>query len=583
MKHQGQTTSDQISTRIGATIEGMTTPGDTSATFCFTLVDEWIRNGVQHAVVSPGSRSTPLAVALSARAEMSVHVFHDERSASFAALGIGLQSGHPAVLLCTSGTAAAHFHGAVAEADLSNVPMIVCTADRPPELLDVGAPQTINQSHLYGSKVRWFHDPGVPSTDARHTWRSLAARCVRLSTQSRPGPVHLNLPFREPLLGTPGELPPPRNTEWSQTFEGAALGDAQLDAVAGLLSGTRGIVVAGKGSTPALLSLARSLGWPVFADARSGMRIDDDNVILASDAIVRSAAFAHAHAPAVVLRVGEPPASKVVNQWLSHVWPRLVQLQKYNNVVDPDHQVSANVVGDVELIAQALASRVTSVDEAWLASWKRAERAAQQAITDWTRGNASEPSNARKITQAIPGHSNLVVSSSMPIRDIEWFGTITPNVNVFSNRGANGIDGVTSTAVGIALASRTPTFVYIGDVAVIHDANGLLGLAQRDVDVRVIVSNNDGGSIFSFLPQATQVDVGTFELLYGTPHGVSFESLAKAFGVAYHRVGGHDDLEQAMLTSGSRLIELVTDRNTNVSLHAALNEAVIAAVEAATA
>ena len=194
-------------------------------------MDEWILLGVKHAVIAPGSRSTPLAVQLARRPEISIHLFHDERSASFAALGVGEATGVPAVLLCTSGTAAAHFHGAVVEAHQANIPMIVCTADRPPELRDVGAPQTIDQTHLFGTAVRWFHDPGVSSDDASHTWRSLAARSFSLTCGSRPGPVHLNLPFREPLLGNASALPQARTAGWASVDIASAVSEEIVNSL----------------------------------------------------------------------------------------------------------------------------------------------------------------------------------------------------------------------------------------------------------------------------------------------------------------------------------------------------------------
>jgi 2-succinyl-5-enolpyruvyl-6-hydroxy-3-cyclohexene-1-carboxylate synthase len=512
-----------------------------------------------------------------------VHIFHDERSASFAALGIGLQSGSPAVLLCTSGTAATHFHGAVAEADLSNVPMIVCTADRPPELLDVGAPQTINQSHLYGSMVRWFHDPGVASHDAQHTWRSLAARSVRASLSERAGPVHLNLPFREPLLGEVGTLPEARESAWSSSVVGSLLPADVVQNCAQQISHRKGIIVAGRGATESVFALASKLGWPILADARSGAREDRIGVVLSFDAILRSSNFADSHVPEVVIRVGEPPASKVTNQWIAASGAYIVQIQQHNKVIDPDHLVSQHLIGDVDSTIRHLAEHASSLPTDWLSDWVRAETNAQLAIDAWTSKHESEPTNARVLTQSLPAHSNFVISSSMPIRDIEWFGSYTPAVAVYSNRGANGIDGVTSTAVGVALASGAPTFVYIGDVAALHDANGLLGLVSRDADVKVVVSNNDGGSIFSFLPQAAQVDAKIFELLYGTPHGASFESLAAAYGVPYNRVNSSDDLRKAMLMSGSRVIEIITDRTKNVSAHNALNDAIVVAINSSMA
>ena len=546
-------------------------------------MDEWIHSGVRHAVVAPGSRSTPLAVALANRSEIRLHLFHDERCASFAALGIGLATKNPAVLLCTSGTAAAHFHGAVVEAHQSNVPTIVCTADRPPELLDVGAPQTIDQSHLFGAAVRWFHDPGVPSTDAASSWRALAARTYGDSVGSRPGPVHLNLPFREPLLGIPQELPARNATQLSRRIHSSSVSETDVLPLFEVLHGKRGVVMAGRGATSEVLELAKALGWPVFADARSDLRICDENVLVAFDPILRSANFADAHFPEVVLRVGEPAASKVTAQWLSRSGAITLQLQDTEMVIDPDHSASLTFVGNIAHAASVLASMVSTPVVGWLSDWSLAEVAAQKAIDSWTSSHWSEPTNARAVTSSIPDGCNLLVSSSMPIRDVEWFGSVTPQAQVFSNRGTNGIDGVISTGIGIALGTGVPTTILIGEIACLHDTNGLWALMQRDVDVKIVVTNNDGGSIFSFLPQSTQVENGTFELLYGTPHGVSFEHLAMAHGVPFVRATHADAVRSALQKSGTTLIEVPFDRSVNVSQHDALNAAVVAAVDSATA
>ena len=559
----------------------MATPGDTSAAFCATLVDEWIRQGITHAVVAPGSRSTPLAVAIARRPELSLHVFHDERSAGFAALGIGRASGVPAVLLCTSGTAAAHFVAPVVEAHQSRVPMIVCTADRPPELRDVAAPQTIDQTKMFGNNVRWFQDPGVPSDDARHTWRSLARRALAASIGTLRGPVHLNLPFREPLLGEAGDLP---------AGDGGRIVPATLgvDAVSvarlvPMVSGKNGVIIAGRGATAEVLTLAESLGWPVFADATSGLRECHGNVIVGFDPVLRSARFTGNHVPAMIVRIGDPPASKVLAQWSVSTGARIIQVNDHESIVDPDHKVKVAVSGPVDRIVALLAGSVSPAEPGWLASWMSAEAAAQKAITAHTDMHFTEPTVARRVADTRAQGSNLVVSSSMPIRDIEWFGTVTPGVAVHSNRGANGIDGVVSTAVGVALATARPTTLYIGDVAMVHDSNGLWGLMRRGVDLTVVVTNNDGGSIFSFLPQASQVDGDTFETLYGTPHGVDFSHLAAAHGVPFVRATSRAELDRALAGSGTRLIEVVCDRSANVGAHEALNAAVVSAVDAVTA
>jgi 2-succinyl-5-enolpyruvyl-6-hydroxy-3-cyclohexene-1-carboxylate synthase len=479
MKHQGQTTSDQISTRISDTIGDMSSSGDTAATFCATLVDEWARQGVRHAVVAPGSRSTPLAIALARNDAIEVHVFHDERSASFAALGIGSASGFPAVLLCTSGTAATHFHSAVVEAHQSDVPMIVCTADRPPELRDVGAAQTIDQTHLFGTSVRWFHDPGVPSRDAASTWRSLASRTVQAALGARPGPVHLNLPFREPLTGEVVDMPQPREKKWSDVIRLGSSENQDLSEIAKAISGRRGVIIAGRGASRDVLSLSESLGWPILADAVSGVREQNSAVVIGFDSILRSDLFASSHIPEVVLRIGAPPASKVLAQWVKKINCRTIQLRSSEMVTDPDHIVESTVIGDVATSTRVLAAAVTPCDKTWLADWAVAEEVAQKAISAWTSENFSEPSVARTVTAAMQVGSHLVVSSSMPIRDVEWFGFTTAGVTVHSNRGTNGIDGVISTAVGVAISTKAQVTVLIGDVACLHDSNGLLALNRR--------------------------------------------------------------------------------------------------------
>ncbi len=558
----------------------MSSSGDTAATFCATLVDEWTRQGVRHAVVAPGSRSTPLAVALAQNEAIEVHVFHDERSASFAALGIGSASGFPAVLLCTSGTAATHFHGAVVEAHQSDVPMIVCTADRPPELRDVGAAQTIDQTNLFGTATRWFHDPGVPSRGAASTWRSLAARTVQAAVGVRPGPVHLNLPFREPLTGEVVDMPSPREKKWSDVIRLGSSENQDMSEIVKVISGRRGVIIAGRGASRDVLSLSESLGWPIFADAVSGVREQNDSVVIGFDAILRSEIFATSHVPEVVIRIGAPPASKVLAQWVKKNECRVLQLRSSEMVSDPDHAVEFTVVGDVATTTRILASSTASCDKTWIHEWAAAEEAMQKAITDWTSKNFSEPSIARTVTAAMTVGSHLVVSSSMPIRDVEWFGTSTSGVPVHSNRGTNGIDGVISTAVGVALSTKARVTVLIGDVACLHDSNGLWALSRRDVDLTIVVTNNDGGSIFSFLPQAQLVSNSDFELLYGTPHGASFEHLAATHGISFERVTSVKDLEATLQRGGTRLIEVPCDRFANVSQHEALQLAVVAAVEA---
>jgi 2-succinyl-5-enolpyruvyl-6-hydroxy-3-cyclohexene-1-carboxylate synthase len=466
------------------------------------------------------------------------------------------------------------------EAHQSDVPIIVCTADRPPELRDVGAAQTIDQTNLFGSATRWFHDPGVPSRDAASTWRSLAARTVQAAVGIRPGPVHLNLPFREPLTGEVVDMPSPREKKWSDVIRLGSSENQGISEIVKAISGRRGVIIAGRGASRDVLSLSASLGWPIFADAVSGVREQNSSVVIAFDAILRSEVFALSHVPEFVIRIGAPPASKVLAQWIKKNECRVVQLRSSELVTDPDHAVEFTVIGDVAATTRILASSTTSCDKTWIQEWTTAEETTQKAIADWTSKNYSEPSIARTVTAAMTVGSHLVISSSMPIRDVEWFGTSTSGVTVHSNRGTNGIDGVISTAVGVALSTKARVTVLIGDVACLHDSNGLWALSRRDVDLTIVVTNNDGGSIFSFLPQAQIVSNSDFELLYGTPHGASFEHLAATHGIAYEHVTSVKDLEATLQRGGTRLIELPCDRFANVSQHEALQLAIVAAVEA---
>jgi 2-succinyl-5-enolpyruvyl-6-hydroxy-3-cyclohexene-1-carboxylate synthase len=565
-------------------------PADVAATFCATLVDEWIRAGVRHAVVAPGSRSTPLALALTERPELRVHVFHDERSASFAALGVGLVSHVPAVLLCTSGTAAAHFHGAIAEADLSGVPMLVCTADRPPELHDVGAAQTIDQDGLYGTAVRWFHSPGVAAWSTNGSWRSLAARAVHAATGPDPGPVHLNLAFREPLVGAADELPAgrPQGEPWQRamTAAGGALADADVVSLSRLLDRQRGVIIAGAGcgAASAIADLADATGWPVLADPRSGVR-ELAQAVVRFDALLRSAAFAAAHLPTVVLRLGEAPASKVLGQWIASSGAAEVHVSARPAVIDPAHAVAARVTTDPSALCRRLAVALTGArGTPWAARWRHADALARSVVDDHIRpasggGHLTEPALAATLLAGLPSGANLVVSSSMPIRAIEWFGPPRDDVRVIANRGANGIDGVIATAIGIAAATDAPTAVFLGDVAMVHDSSSLAALTGRELDLRIVVADNDGGGIFSFLPQRERLSADRFEQLFGTPHGTDLVALARAHGLTAHTATSLADVTTFTGAVGPALLRVGLDRDANVGAYQGLNAAVVTALE----
>jgi 2-succinyl-5-enolpyruvyl-6-hydroxy-3-cyclohexene-1-carboxylate synthase len=562
----------------------MSSAPDAAATFCATLVDQWVRDGVTRAMVAPGSRSTPLVLALARHGGMSVEVFHDERCASFAALGASLATGIPAVVVCTSGTAATHFHGAVVEADLSAVPLIVCTADRPPEMRGRGAPQTIDQRRLYGAASRAFFDPGVPRAQEAGSWRRLARDCVStamgVDAASVPGPVQLNLAFAEPLLGDVFDLPAPL-TERFDGGRAAPLPVDELDGIARLVSGRTGVVVAGGASGAAALELAEALGWPVIADPRSGSWRDHRCLVHHADAVLRDEATAGALAPSVVLRLGAAPASKVLSQWVGRAaaaGAAVVQVDCDARLHDPDSVATHRIVCDLDGACREMAGKVHQAGSGWLERWRAVSSAARAVVAsdkDW-----SEPMVARLVVSSLPVGSHLVVSSSMPIRDVEWYAEPREGLVIHSNRGANGIDGIISTGIGVACATGAPTAVLVGDVAALHDSSALAGLARRDVDLRIVIVDNDGGAIFDFLAQAEHLEPELFERFWGTPHGTSFVALAAAHGIACTEAHDAESLAGALGRRGPHMIVVRSSRPDNVAKHRALNAAVADALRA---
>ena len=546
-------------------------PQDVQATFCATLVDEWIRLGIAHAVIAPGSRSTPMALAITDRVEMRTHVVHDERVAGFVALGLGL-GGVPALLLCTSGTAAANFLPAVVEAGLSEIPMLVVTADRPEELRGVGAPQTIDQIDLYGRHVRWSRDAGVADHAERSLWRDLA-RDAWLNAAT--GPVQLNLPFREPLIGAASALPEP--APWPMPAGGASRSTAPVPAVART---ERGVILAGGRSgvdADDVALLHRSTGWPILADPMSAMRHLDGSVAYA-DGLLRHPGFAEDHRPDVIVRLGRPASSKVLAQWAVATGAPLIQVGG-PGVIDPDHNVTV-VCSMADLLAATSGeigggSGATGWSEAWAAADALADATIEVALA--REMELTEPAVARAVATALPDGAALTVASSMPVRDLEWFGGRSAVAH--ANRGANGIDGVVSTALGRALDGAT-SVVLLGDLAFVHDSNALLDLQARNADLRVVVVDNDGGGIFSFLPQASVLEHARFEQLFGTPLRVDVLALAGAHGIPTATVTTEADLVALLARPGPWVARVPSDRQHNVVVHDRLHAAVAAALDA---
>jgi 2-succinyl-5-enolpyruvyl-6-hydroxy-3-cyclohexene-1-carboxylate synthase len=572
----------------------VTSTANVQATFARTVVDEWVRCGLTHAVIAPGSRSTPLAVALVDDGRVRVEVVLDERSAGYRALGIGLATGSPAVVLTTSGTAAVELHPAVVEAHQARVPLLAVTADRPPELHHVGAPQTVEQAGLFTGAVRWSLDAGVPDDQAKSSWRSIAARCVieAAGHPSGPGPVHLNVAFREPLLGEVEGMPAGRKGggPWHRPEVAPAFPPAELVSRLAAM-GAPGLIVAGRGAgeVDAVLQAAAALGWPVLADALSSCRVPSPHTVAAADALLRCDAVRAGgdYRPEVVLRLGAPWASRVVNEWLAGLDAEQILVDPHGSWADPDRRAALVSRCDPTILCLAVAETdVHAAPEAWRQRWQRAEASAQAAMDRVLDGHReiTEPGVARTVAAVAPNPAVMVASSSMPIRDLEWFGAPRDGLRVVSNRGANGIDGVTSTALGVATALRGvgPTIALLGDLAFLHDAGGVLGAPGLGVDCTLVVVDNDGGGIFSFLPQAGALSAPQFERLFGTPHGIDLSQLAEAHGIPVDRPGSAEDVgpivAESVAAGGVRMVHVRTDRAANVAIHVELQEAVAAAI-----
>ena len=569
--------------------------GHWNAVACTALAQAWVEAGIQHAVIAPGSRSAPLAVALARTPGINCAVVLDERAAGFRALGIGMATGMPAVVLCTSGTAGTHLHAPIVEAFHARVPMIVCTADRPPELHGVGAPQTIDQRALFGAAVRAFYEPGPPDdfadfTAARAAFEDMATFSVTTSTgqphRSPRGPVHLNLAFREPLLIAHDDVAPvatptvrassvmPTPSEWDPTS------DAAVRLAANVVGQVKGLLVLGFGADVRSEVVARftaASGWPVIAETISNQRVLPD-AISHYEALLRCAQWAQAHRPEFVIRIGGAPTSKTLLHWLDSSVPQAL-LDPDGHWADPLAAVSQRVHGDPNEVLAVLADRcdasaeMASDQTTWRAAWCSANELARHAIDAVldSEPKPTEPRVARDVFGELRTGTNVLVASSMPVRDLDWFVAPRSGVAVFANRGANGIDGLVSTAVGIATGSGQPTLLITGDLALLHDASGLLNAKTSGVALTIVVIDNGGGGIFSFLPQAELCEPSEFEFLFGTPQAVDIAAVIGGYGVSVIEVDRAEALSEAVNRSlaagGVRAVLVRTNRDENVELH----------------
>lgn len=570
------------------------------------LLDELVRCGLTHACTCPGSRNTPLVLSIAREPRLRAFSHVDERAGAFFALGAARASGRPVAITCTSGTAAANFLPAVVEAHAGAVPLIVLTADRPPELRDVGAGQTIDQLKLYGPYVKLFCELGVPQAtpEGLRFIRSLACRAYWTALSGRPGPVHINIPLREPLVldrplpeAAPGGGGRPAGRPWVTQERPARtvprepltgpgepgplprLADSERPRtvfVAGDLGGDAGLGAR-------IAELAARARIPLLADALSGAR-RGTAAVAHFDLLLRDESLRRELAPAVVCRFGDLPTSKPLRRWLAGLTDtEQVAFSGDGRWIDPSADVTRRVVAPLEALLDELEAGPIGIDDGdWLDRWVAADRAVAHAIVAPLRpAGLSEPAVVTALAQFLPADATLVVGASMPIRDVEeFFPALSQPPRVLANRGANGIDGTVSTAFGAAATAPGEVVLLLGDVTLAHDIGGLLAAKRLGLKLTIVLLNNDGGGIFSFLPVANEGQA--FSDHIATPTGLDFAHAAALYGCAHTRVQDLDAFTAALMKSlageHTTIIEVRSDRAANRRLHADVEAAALSAV-----
>lgn len=571
----------------------MTGGGSTNRSWAELMVEELVRCGVDLFCLAPGLRSAPLALAAVAHTRARTLVHYDERGAAFYALGYARATRRPAVWITTSGTALGNGLPAVIEASVDQIPMLLLTADRPPELRDTGANQTIDQVGIFGRYVRWFTDLPAPTGAIEPSFVLTTMDQAYFRSVSTPeGPVHVNCMFREPLVGAGASAPGPSEslTRWKQDsgpYTRYAMPRPELPdpgEIASLLEqARRGLIVAGRLRTKedalAVLRLSKHLGWPVLADLLSHLRLgreDAHTIVGGYERLLGRKGFEDAHAPEIVLQLGRACVSKALRKYLHRCRPNAYVLADAGpQRTDPDHMVTHRLQADVALLCESLRKRVPAFSSAgWLESWREHcldEERWTDAVLEDAAQQVNEPYVARAVSRLVPESHALFVSSSMPVRDMDLFASASgPPVRIAANRGASGIDGTIATAAGFAAGLSQRVTVIAGDLALLHDLNSL-GLAA-EASLVVVVLNNDGGGIFHFIPGA--LSEAGFETVLGTPHGLAFRDAARMFGLDYVCPGSREDFataySDACASAGSTLIEVRTNRKENHDLHASL-------------
>ncbi len=552
----------------------------TNTSFLTSYVNQFVETikkaGIEDVVLCPGSRSTPLAYGFAKTKGFNFYRQIDERSAGYFALGIAKAKKNPVVLLCTSGTAAANFFPAIVEAYYARIPLLVVTADRPHELREVGAPQAIDQIHMYGKHVKWSVD--FPLPEAREESLAFVERHIHRAVSSSKaapmGPVHINVPFREPLLL---EMDKPSTTPQMHLADLGKLGPSEefVKWYTHLISNTeKGLIIVGDSlaTTDGFWEFVKTIQWPVLADPLSNLRsnVPADCMHLCVDqydAILKSEIFKEVAVPEVVIRFGAQPVSKPLVKFLeAHQPETFIAVDESPLFRDSIHIVTHHIQVDASSLWMPIEEKQPSE---YLKHWSKANDIATAHIKSYISEELDEGALAGILFESLSENTDLVASSSMPIRDVDtFFNKTSKDIQVYANRGTNGIDGVVSTALGIQAATKRPGFLLIGDLAFLHDINGLVVTRFNETDLTIVIMNNDGGGIFSYLPQSTETNY--FEHLFGTPTGLEFSAIATMYDAQYDVVHTKEDFQTVLSkdkTKNIRIIEVRTDRKINTETH----------------
>jgi 2-succinyl-5-enolpyruvyl-6-hydroxy-3-cyclohexene-1-carboxylate synthase len=559
---------------------------DWQSAFAATFVDELVRNGVTDAVISPGKRATLVAAAIERDERIRTHVFVDERSGSFFALGLARKTSRPTLLWCTSGTAAAEYYPAVIEASYSRVPLIVATGDRPVEQHSVRDWQSMDQTHLYGNATRWFFDFGTAEEGVSGHWRSMISRGYfeAVGGTGVAGPVHFNVPIREPFSLLPVEPVPGRadGQPWHRSdAPQVSVNQSAVDELVEKAKTQRGVFLLGAGpvDTDAVHAAADALGWPVLAQTRSAAHAAVPEVIGAADVIVRNETFTNAHVPDVFVHVGAP----LLISRPTMAYFKATPAEEWSVEANPSWQGHAQkaariVASEPSDFFRAIARSATrNEDRSWLDAWRRADHAVQEAISETLDAETAltEAAVARSLFASLPSPTNLFCSTSMPVRNIDWWSKPREGVQVFANRGVSGLEGITSTALGVAAASESTesNVLFIGDLGALYDINGLWTSrgSSAELQLTIVLVDNNGGGIFRVFPHLSdELSPEVYDRVVTTSHNVDIPRVLSAFDIDVLEVDDISSFRNAVIKSiesgGVRVVYCKTDAQRDLAM-----------------